>query len=89
MKAAVKRLAQVARSSENQRMLRELSFAYADIADVPIAVLRWDEVVLDRTNQRWRELLSLAKLLLGERFQTTTSGSATGLLVAVRDEHVV
>jgi 5-methylcytosine-specific restriction enzyme subunit McrC len=34
--------------------------------------------VLDRTNQRWRELLSLAKLLLGERFQTTTSGSALG-----------
>jgi 5-methylcytosine-specific restriction enzyme subunit McrC len=78
MKAAVRRLAQVARSSQNQRMLRELSFAYADIADVPIAVLRWDEVVLDRTNQRWRELLSLAQLLLGERFQTTTSGSALG-----------
>ena len=78
MKAAVRRLAQVARSPQNQRMLRELSFAYADIADVPIAVLRWDEVVLDRTNQRWRELLSLAKLLLGERFQTTTSGSALG-----------
>jgi 5-methylcytosine-specific restriction enzyme subunit McrC len=78
MKSAVKRLTQAARSSENQRMLRELAFAYADISDEPIAVLRWDEVVLDRTNLRWRELLSLAKLLLGERFQTTTSGAAPG-----------
>jgi 5-methylcytosine-specific restriction enzyme subunit McrC len=78
MKSAVKRLTQVAHSSENQRMLRELAFAYADIADVSIPVLRWDQVVLDRTNQRWCELLSLAKLLLGERFQTTTSGAAVG-----------
>ena len=31
-------------------MLRELAFAYADITDIPIAGLRWDEVVLDRTN---------------------------------------
>ena len=43
-----------------------------------IPVLRWDQVVLYCTNQRWRELLSLAKLLLGERFQTTTSGAAVG-----------
>jgi 5-methylcytosine-specific restriction enzyme subunit McrC len=78
IKSAIKRLGQVARSSENQRMLRELTFAYADIADVPIALLRWNEVVLDRTNLRWRELFSLAKLLLGERFQTTTSGSGIG-----------
>jgi hypothetical protein len=38
--------------------------------------LRWDEVVLDRTNERWRDLLCLAKLLLGDRSQTTTCGAS-------------
>jgi 5-methylcytosine-specific restriction enzyme subunit McrC len=78
MKAAVARLARLSRSTDNQRILRELTFAYADIADVAVPALRWDEVVLDRTNQRWRELMSLAKLLLGERFQTTSSGETQG-----------
>ncbi len=78
MKAAVARLSRIARTTDNQRRLRELAFAYADIADVPVAALRWDEVTLDRTNSRWRELLNLARLLLGERFQTTSAGGSDG-----------
>ncbi len=78
MKAAVSRLSRIARTTDNQRRLRELAFAYADIADVPITALRWDEVTLDRTNARWRELLNLARLLLGERFQTTSAGGSDG-----------
>ena len=78
MKAAVTRLSRIAASADNQRRLRELAFAYADIADVPPASLRWDDVVLDRTNERWRDLLALARLLLGERFQTTSAGGANG-----------
>jgi 5-methylcytosine-specific restriction enzyme subunit McrC len=78
MKAAITRLSQVARSSDNQRRLRELMFVYGEIADVPRTALRWDQVVLDRTNERWRELLNLAKLLLGDRFQTTSAGGSTG-----------
>jgi 5-methylcytosine-specific restriction enzyme subunit McrC len=78
MKAAVARLSRVARTADNQRRLREMAFAYSDIADVPISTLRWDEVVLDRTNNRWRELFNLARLLLGERFQTTSSGGSDG-----------
>ncbi len=78
MKAAVLRLTRIARTTSNQMRLRELSFAYADVADVPVAALRWDTVVLDRTNSRWRELLNLARLLLGDRFQTTSSGGADG-----------
>lgn len=35
-------------------------------------------MVLDRTNGRWRELLNLARLLLGERFQTTSAGGSDG-----------
>ncbi|HEX7874417.1 MAG TPA: restriction endonuclease [Sphingobium sp.] len=78
MKAAVMRLSRIARTTDNQRRLREMAFAYADIADVPVSALRWDEVVLDRTNGRWRELLNLARLLLGERFQTTSAGGSDG-----------
>ncbi|MBP2238689.1 5-methylcytosine-specific restriction endonuclease McrBC regulatory subunit McrC [Sinorhizobium kostiense] len=46
MKAAIGRLARIARTGDNQRRLRELAFAYADIADVPIAALRWDQMYL-------------------------------------------
>lgn len=78
MKAAVTRLSRIARSADNQRRLRELAFAYADIAEVAIPGLRWDDVVLDRTNERWRQLLNLARLLLGDRFQTTSAGGSSG-----------
>ncbi len=78
MKAATARLRRVSRSMRNQRRLQELSFAYADISEVPPERLAWDRVRLDRTNRRWRELLSLARLLLSERFQTTTQGASAG-----------
>ncbi|SIT18046.1 McrC family protein [Achromobacter sp. MFA1 R4] len=78
MKAAVTRLSRSARTTDNQRRLSELAFAYADIAAVPRSALRWNDVVLDRTNARWRELLNLARLLLGERFQTTSAGGIDG-----------
>lgn len=35
-------------------------------------------MTLNRTNARWRELLNLARLLLGERFQTTSAGGSDG-----------
>lgn len=78
MKAAVTKLGKVARAPENQRRLAELSFAFADITAIPVKALSWDQVVIDRTNRSWAQLLSLAKLLLGERFQTTSSGDARG-----------
>lgn len=78
MKAAVNRLARIAQTADNQCRLRELVFAYADIADVAVSALRWDRIVLDRTNSRWRELLNLARLLLGQRFQTTSAGGCDG-----------
>lgn len=78
MKAAITRLACIAQSADNQRRLSELALVYADIAAVPASALRWDDVILDRTNGRWRELLNLARLLLGERFQTTSAGGSAG-----------
>ena len=78
MRAALSKLSRLARSPDNQRALRELSFAYADISDVPPGALRWDLIVLDRTNTRWRELLSMAELFLGDRHQQTSTGPIGG-----------
>lgn len=78
MKAVVVRLLRVARAADTQRMLRELGFVYADIADVPPAALDWDGVVLDRTNARWRDLLALGRLFLRGDFQTSSVGAERG-----------
>ena len=78
MKAAVLRLARVSRRSANQQRLRELAFVYADIVDVPVPALRWDEVVIDRTNRPWQELFTMARMFLQDRYQTTTGGTGQG-----------
>jgi 5-methylcytosine-specific restriction enzyme subunit McrC len=78
MRAAVKLLSRIARAPGNQRRLAELALAFADVSGVPINQLPWDRVILDRTNIAWATLLKFAKLLLGQRFQTTNSGNAPG-----------
>ncbi len=78
MKAVVSRLSRLARSTRNQRRLRELAFVYAETTDVPVSALPWDQVILDRANNRWHDLFRLAQLLLMQRFQTTTSGDSRG-----------
>ena len=78
MKATVMRLSRFAQASDNQRTLRELTFVYADISAVPATALRWDRIILDRTNQRWHELISLARLLLGDRHHNTSAGATDG-----------
>lgn len=77
MKTTITHLAAVSNSAVNQRLLRELAFAYADITAVPPCDLDW-AVVIDRSNARWRQLLALAKLLLGGRYQTTSHGEGQG-----------
>lgn len=78
MKAAVSKLMGIARAPNNQRKLAELSLAFADVSAVAVPQLPWDKITLDRTNASWAVLLSLAKLLLGERFQTTSTGDGRG-----------
>ena len=78
MRAAIRCLSRISRNHDNQQRLRELLFIYSDVADIHISELRWDEVVIDRTNMRWKELLSLAEMLLKRRFQTTNLGSGHG-----------
>ena len=78
MKAAVVLLSRLSRRSANQQRLRELSFVYADIVDVPVPALRWNEVVMDRTNRSWQDLFAMARLFLQDRYQTTTGGTGQG-----------
>lgn len=79
MKAAVDRVGCAGRSEATARALRPLQVAYADVSTVPRRRLAWGDVVLDRTNTRWRELLRWAELFLGDRFQTTHLGSEKGV----------
>lgn len=78
MKAAITRLRRLARTHTNQRALAELALVYADVADVPAALLRWNDIVPNRSNARWQGLVRLAKLILGDRFQNSASGAADG-----------
>ncbi len=79
MKCCVLHLYRVSRSTANQQRLRELAFVYSEIAEITPSALRWDDVVIDRTNRRWLELLNMARLFLERRYQTTTGGAGEGI----------
>ncbi|KXU30110.1 calmodulin-binding protein [Sphingobium sp. 22B] len=72
MKAAVVFLSRLARAHDTRRLLEELRFVLADVTDVPISALPWDQVRIDRTSQRWESVFALAKLLLRRDWQGTT-----------------
>lgn len=76
MAAAVPYLARYARHPETQRRLTELRHSLADIPPVPVTRLPWDEVRIDRTNQRWERLFKLARLLLRREWQATHHDAA-------------
>ena len=78
MKTTVLHLFRLTKSAENQQRLRELNFVYADISETPPASVPWGEVVIDRTNRQWQELLDMARMFLQNRYQTTTGGASRG-----------
>lgn len=78
MRAAIARLLSLSKAPDNLRTLRELSLAYADVSDVPVNALPWDQITLDRSNQRWQELLSFARLFLSDHHQQTSAGRVEG-----------
>lgn len=71
MKACVVMLRRYARALETQRRLDELRFLLADVSDVPVNALLWNQVRIDRTNCRWETLYGLAKLFLKREWQRT------------------
>lgn len=78
MKATIAHLAGMTRNATNVQRLRELAFVYAEVAQVQIPALRWDDVVIDRTNSAWQELFGMTQLFLRNRYQTTSAGSGQG-----------
>jgi 5-methylcytosine-specific restriction enzyme subunit McrC len=79
IKAAVHKLLRFTTRARNARLLKELTTRYAAVSYVPEPALPWDQVKLDRTNQRWHQVFALAKLLLGNDYQSTTSGKTNGI----------
>lgn len=78
MRAAVTQLSRLAEAPDNQRAPRELSFVYAEVANVPPSDLQWDQIILGRINRRWRDLLSPARLFLWDWHQQTSAGTIDG-----------
>lgn len=89
MKACVLLLRRHARALETQRRLDELRFLLADVSDVPVSILPWAQVRIDRTSRRWETLYELAKLFLKREWQRTNADAKAGqgitLLFAMND----
>jgi 5-methylcytosine-specific restriction enzyme subunit McrC len=78
IKTTIGHLARMSRNAANVQRLRELAFVYANVTEVSIPALRWEDVVVDRTNRTWQELFGMAQLFLRNRYQTTSAGSGQG-----------
>ncbi|MES2978015.1 MAG: McrC family protein [Pseudomonadota bacterium] len=78
LKAAVRVLLQVVRSTANQRSLSELLFCLQDVTDISVDVLQHTDVKLDRLAKRWAPLFSLAKLFLRVSSQDVLTGGRRG-----------
>ena len=76
LKAAVSRLARVARTAANARRLAELAARFELVGDTPDPLR--EPVRLDRTNTAFHDLHRLARLFLEGDWQSTTGGEATG-----------
>ena len=76
LKAAVSRLARVARTAANARRLAELAARFELVGDTPDPLR--EPVRLDRTNTAFHDLHRLARLFLKGDWQSTTGGKATG-----------
>lgn len=78
IKATIAYLAGMSRDAANVQRLRELTFVYAEVAEVPVPALKWNDVVIDRTNSAWQELFRMAELFLRNRFQSSIVGPGQG-----------
>ena len=76
LKAAVSRLARLARTAANARLLAELAARFEFVGDSPYPLR--EPVRLDRTNAAFHDLHRLARLFLEGDWQSTASGRAAG-----------
>ena len=78
LKAAVRLLLGVTRSSANARNLSELLFCFQEVADVPPGVASGQGVKMDRLSERYRPLVELALLFLRATTPDVVSGEGHG-----------
>ena len=76
LKAAASRLARLARTAANARLLAELAARFELVGDSPDPLR--EPVRLDRTNAAFHDLHRLARLFLEGDWQSTASGRAAG-----------
>lgn len=76
LKAAVSRLASVSASDRNLRRLAELTARFEFVGRSPAPAR--EPVRLDRTNTAFHRLYQLARALLGNEWQSTTTGESEG-----------
>ena len=82
LKAAVSRLAGLARSADNSRRLAELAARFEPVRNAPNPL--GEPVRLDRTNTAFHDLHRLARLFLSGEWQSTTAGRAVGFTLLFR-----
>lgn len=89
MKACVVALHRHARHHETQRRLGELRLLMTEIPYVRIQQLPWKQVIIDRSNRRWRSLFAMAKLFLRREWQAThqqaNAADGISLMFAMND----
>lgn len=78
VRAALRRLLALTGSATNERRLRELLVAYADITDIALRSIDWCRLTLGRTEERWRGLIAWSRLILSGDHQSTSGGGEAG-----------
>jgi 5-methylcytosine-specific restriction enzyme subunit McrC len=79
LKTAINRLRRQSSAPKNQRQLAELDFMLEDIRPfAPGEPIPFQGLVLDRTNERLRAPLEIARFLIEGSYQTTSSGHGRG-----------
>jgi 5-methylcytosine-specific restriction enzyme subunit McrC len=78
LKAALRVLLPVARSSGNQRNLAELLFCFQEVDDLPPAGIPWHLLGTDRLTRHLEPHLNLARVFIEGRSQDVLSGASSG-----------
>jgi 5-methylcytosine-specific restriction enzyme subunit McrC len=81
LKCALRVVLRAARTPSTARSVSELLFCFQDVADVDPDALRWERVGLDRTSDRYRPLVKLARLFIDGSSPDLIAGAGDGFAV--------
>lgn len=81
LKAALRVLFRFARTESAIKSLAELLFCFDAVADVPVSVIRWEQVTTDRLSERYAPLIRMARLFVEGSTPDLTAGAGDGFAV--------